>query len=140
MSRRTEVESERDRIAGIARTLCMNAVNERRELTPHEDAEVNDCLAVLELMQMELQTLPEDVVPLVRLDSRLTQDRTTPLSPKVCAENIAALETELAGCFDANRRAGIEIELQTWKREREFAHARMEQILNTSKYRRFATV
>lgn len=132
MSRRKEITEERSRLGAVAKSIVEKAKAEKRELTASEDADFNDCIMVIEAINSELKTLPEDVVPIVKLDERLTLPRTTPESPKVCAEFIDTLKSELAGCIDRNRRAGIEIELETWEREREFAHAHLNAILSLS--------
>jgi hypothetical protein len=80
------------------------------------------------------------------LDQRLTQSRNVPLSPKICAESIDALESELAQLTKQanptpeveNRMVEIMPELDAWKQESRAAETHRLKILHYIKRQKTA--
>lgn len=140
MTRREEITAERDRLAGVAKDIYLTAKRENREFTLEEDGMFKEAILVIEAIMSELKDLPEEITPIVKLDRRLTRPRTVPESVKLCDEFIDELEAEKLRCLDPNRIAGIDIEIETWRRERELACAHCNAILSQSRTRRLATV
>lgn len=136
MGRREEITAERDRLAQLCRDICDGAVKESREATIEEKTAFDEALLVIDAIQTELKSLDNIVVADVRLDARLTQERGCPETPKACLEAIDELKAELEDKDTTPaRKAGIQIELETWNRELQHAHARQNRILNQSRTR-----